>query len=175
LILCYLCYRCFCYNPTGGRDSKNKLTIFYVGTSVWGGYFDVEFSEWTKPFINQLIRRKDTVVVSNITLTESSRAPENVRNLLESFPEELLEITTLSEEQEKLARYYLEEGALPQKFEPDAFHIAIATIKRVDSLVSWNYKHMVNFFRIRLYNSINLKHGYPAIDVRTPREVTYEK
>ena len=57
----------------------------------------------------------------------------------------------------------------------DAQHIAIATILKVDSLVSWNYKHMVNFFRIRLFNSINLKYGYSTIDIRTPKEVIYEK
>jgi hypothetical protein len=48
------------------------------------------------------------------------------------------------------------------------------SILKVDSLVSWNFKHMVNFFRIRQYNSINLKFGYATIDIRTPKEVTYE-
>lgn len=56
----------------------------------------------------------------------------------------------------------------------DAQHIAIATTLKVDSLVSWNFKHMVNFFRIRQYNSINLKFGYSTIDIRTPKEVIYE-
>jgi len=63
---------------------------------------------------------------------------------------------------------------LTKKFESDAQHIAIATILRVDSLVSWNFKHMVNFFRIKQYNSINLKFEYSEIDIRTPKEVTYE-
>ena len=43
----------------------------------------------------------------------------------------------------------------------------------VDSFVSWNFKHMVNFFRIRQDNSINLKFNYSTIDIRTPKEVTY--
>ncbi len=50
----------------------------------------------------------------------------------------------------------------------------MSTILKVDSLVSWNFKHMVNFFRIRQYNSINLKFGYQTIDIRTPKEVRYE-
>lgn len=40
-------------------------------------------------------------------------------------------------------------------------------------MVSWNFRHMVNFFRIKQYNSINLKFGYQTIDIRTPKEVTY--
>lgn len=149
--------------------------IFYVDTPVWGGYFDNEFEEWTKPFFNQLALRGDTVIVSSITLTEIAKAPDKVKSLLENFPENQIEVISLTKEHELLAQHYLQEGALTQKFESDALHIAIATIRRVDSLISWNFKHMVNFFRIRLYNSINLKHGYPTIDIRTPREVTYEK
>lgn len=57
----------------------------------------------------------------------------------------------------------------------DAQHIAIATINRVDVLVSWNFKHIVNLRRIHLYNSINLKYGYPLIEIRSPREVINEE
>ena len=53
----------------------------------------------------------------------------------------------------------------------DAQHIAIATVARVDVLVSWNFKHIVNLQRIRGYNSVNLRYGYPMIEIRTPREV----
>lgn len=49
--------------------------------------------------------------------------------------------------------------------------IAAATILKADALLSWNFKHMVNFFRIRQYNGINLKHGYSELDIRSPREV----
>ena len=50
-----------------------------------------------------------------------------------------------------------------------------ATIARVDVLVSWNFKHIVNYRRIRLYNSVNLREGYGIIDIRAPREVLDEK
>ncbi|MGH8591782.1 MAG: hypothetical protein ACREXX_21440 [Gammaproteobacteria bacterium] len=53
----------------------------------------------------------------------------------------------------------------------DAQHIALATVARVDVLVSWNFKHMVNLKRIHAYNSVNLKMGYPLLEIRTPREV----
>ncbi len=53
-------------------------------------------------------------------------------------------------------------------------HIAVATLGRVDVVVSWNFKHIVNLNRIRLYNSVNLKLGYPMIEIRSPREVLDE-
>ena len=58
----------------------------------------------------------------------------------------------------------------------DAEHIAIATINRMDALVSWNFRHIVNLQRIRGYNSVNLKYGYPVLEIRSPLEViTYEE
>ena len=54
-------------------------------------------------------------------------------------------------------------------------HFAIATINRVDVLVSWNFRHIVNLSMIRLYNSVNLKYGYPLLEIRSPREVLDER
>lgn len=86
-----------------------------------------------------------------------------------------LELTTLTPDQDELAKKYIKEGVLTKKFFADAQHISIATSLKVDASVSWNFKHMVNFFRIRQYNSINLKYGYSTIDIRTPKEAIYEK
>ena len=90
---------------------------------------------------------------------------------MERIPTKSLEIVALDEEAIKLASAYVEAGVLSKKFEDDAIHIALATINRVDTLVSWNFKHMVRFFRIRQYNSVNLRLGYSTIDIRSPKEV----
>ena len=42
-----------------------------------------------------------------------------------------------------LANLYLTEGAITNKHYEDAMHIALATINKVDVLVSWNFKHIV--------------------------------
>lgn len=55
--------------------------------------------------------------------------------------------------------------------EADARHIATASVQRVDVLVSWNFKHIVNLDRIRGYNSVNLRLGYPLLEIRSPREI----
>jgi hypothetical protein len=46
-----------------------------------------------------------------------------------------------------------------------------AGVARVDVLVSWNFKHIVNLRRIHGYNSVNLRRGYPTLEIRAPREV----
>ncbi len=124
---------------------------FYVDTSVWGGYEDIEFEEWTIPFFEQARIRKFTLVLSDLTLRELVYAPANVRHLTETIPDPFLELVSLTIEAEKLANHYIEEGVLTPKFESDAQHIAMSTILKVDGLISWNFKHMVNFFRIKQY------------------------
>jgi hypothetical protein len=147
---------------------------FYVDTSVWGGNEDEEFEEWTIPFFEQARQGKFTIILSDVTIRELVSAPLRVRQLTDSIPHAFLELVSLTKEQDILAQHYIKEGALTSKYESDAQHIAISTILKVESLVSWNFKHMVNFFRIRQYNSINLKFGYSIIDIRTPKEIIYE-
>ena len=143
---------------------------FYVDTSVWGGYYDKEFSSWTIPFIEQAREGRFIIIISDVTIGELQFAPLKVRNLLETIPIDFIELINISQEQLELAEKYVEEGALTPKFLSDAQHIAISSILKVDSLVSWNFKHIVNYKLIRLYNSVNLKFGYPVLEIRTPRE-----
>ena len=82
-----------------------------------------------------------------------------------------MEFIEFTEEAGGLAETYLKEGVVSPKSRMDAQHIATATINRVDVLVSWNFKHIVNLERIHGYNSVNLKLGYPILKIRTPIEV----
>ena len=47
----------------------------------------------------------------------------------------------------------------------------MATLAKVDVLVSWNFKHMVNLSRIQGFNGVNLLSGYAALEIRSPKEV----
>jgi hypothetical protein len=81
------------------------------------------------------------------------------------------EYIKLDEEMIELAGIYIKEGALTKKSINDARHIAIATISGASAIVSWNFKHMVNFIRIRQYDAINLLQGYGTIRIHTPIEI----
>lgn len=75
---------------------------------------------------------------------------------------------TLDEDSKALAETYVKEKALGKASLFDAYHIVLASVNRLDCLISWNFKHIVNFDKIRRFNSINLRLGYPLIDIRTP-------
>ena len=50
--------------------------------------------------------------------------------------------------------------------------LAIATVAEADLLVSWNFKHIVRFDKIRLFNAVNIEFGYKTLQIFSPREVT---
>ena len=110
-----------------------------------------------------------------MTLKELEEAPTKVRKIIEEIPTVYKEYVTLDNEAKVLARNYIEENVATEDFLVDAQHIAIATVNRIDVLASWNFKHIVNLLKIRLYNAVNLKSGYPFLEIRSPREVVYEK
>jgi predicted nucleic acid-binding protein len=147
----------------------------YLDTSVIGGCLDKEFQEWSRKLFEEFKSDKKIAVLSDVTLDEIENARQEVRDLLKLIPEENKEYVLNDEEAEYLAGAYLKEGAITRKFYEDALHIAIATINKVDVLVSWNFKHIVNLDRIKMYNGVNLKHGYIILEIRNPREILKEK
>jgi hypothetical protein len=94
-----------------------------------------------------------------------------MRDLSERVISENAELITIGEEEHQLADRYIKEKIVTAKFRADALHIAAATINKIDVVASWNFKHIVNLNRIRLYNSINLKYGYSMIEIRSPMEL----
>ena len=150
-------------------------TRIYTDTSVIGGCLDVEFEEGSLALFETFKTGTTVLVMSNLTLVELESAPQAVRDVLLSVPREHIELIEFTEEAGDLAETYLKEGVVSQKSRVDAQHIATATISRVDVLVSWNFKHIVNLERIHGYNSVNLRLGYPILEIRTPTEVlSYE-
>jgi predicted nucleic acid-binding protein len=143
----------------------------YTDTSVIGGCLDIEFEDGSLALFETFKAGSKVLVISNLTLAELEAAPKAVRDVLLSVPAEHMEFSEFTEEASSLAEVYLKEGVVSQKSRVDAQHIATATINRVDVLVSWNFKHIVNLERIHGYNSVNLKLGYPMLEIRTPIEV----
>jgi hypothetical protein len=73
----------------------------------------------------------------------------------------------------KLADTYISEKVVGKTSLEDCRHIALATIYRVDVLASWNFKHIVNLDRIKGYNSVNYRLGYPMIEIRSPKDLLH--
>ena len=147
----------------------------YIDTSVFGGFFDEEFSEYTKPLFNRLLIGEFKLLFSSITQDEISSAPEKVKKLVTSLKAENTEFLEINDEAVELATQYITERVVGQTSFADCLHIALATINRADYLISWNFKHIVNVQRIRGYNAVNIKNGYKELEIRSPRDfMTYE-
>jgi len=144
---------------------------FYIDTSVFGGVFDDEFETETKLLFKRVYQGEIICVYSNLTESELSNAPAKVREFFEGIPSNLKEKVTVTSDALLLAETYVNEKVVGETSLDDCIHIATATINKVDLLVSWNFKHIVNVYRIRGYNSINLRLGYPSLNIHSPKEI----
>ncbi len=147
----------------------HKIKI-YLDTSVFGGYFEEEFEEHTKPLFERIFNGEFIVVISDTTIEELESAPPYVRDLVMRINQEYVETVKTTDEAYDLANEYIAEKVVGQTSFTDCVHIALATTLNVSYLISWNFKHIVNVQRIRGYNTINLKNGYPLLEIRSPRE-----
>ena len=150
---------------------EGKRLTLYIDTSVIGGYFDIEFEKETRILFENVKSQKYDIMYSSVTEDELLNAPEQVQNLIGAISNSLIKRVSLTEEAVRLADTYISEGVIGKTSREDCFHIALATINKADILVSWNFKHIVNIFRFRGYNAVNLKLGYSQIDIRSPREI----
>ena len=102
---------------------------------------------------------------------ELINAPQKVRELLYNYSSDKFERIELTEEAIKLAGTYIAEKVVEKTSLVDCRHIALATINKVDVLVSWNFKHILNLDKIKECNSVNLRLGYHLIEVRSPKNL----
>ncbi|WP_061216417.1 hypothetical protein [Leptospira santarosai] len=153
----------------------SRIERVYVDNSVYGGYFDKEFTEWTKKFFEEVDQGKFKIVHSDLIDTELKPAPRWVREFAKKYTDEA-EVVLITKPISRLAKTYISAAVIGKSNWIDCVHIAAATIARVNVLVSWNFEHIVNRNRILGYNTVNEKQGYLSLDIRTPREVlSYEK
>ena len=144
---------------------------FYFDTSVFGGMYDVEFEKETTLLFEKVALGQVICVYSNLTESELSKAPQPVKDFFQSLKDEHKEMVEVTSEGLELAENYIKENVVGKTSLDDCIHIATATLSKVDLLVSWNFKHIVNVYRIRGYNSVNLRLGYANIDIRSPKEI----
>jgi predicted nucleic acid-binding protein len=129
----------------------------YLETSVVGAYLDNG-----EPFRRDLTIRwwereldEYRAVVSPLVLRELARVPEPHRTgyLKLVAP---LEQVELSDEAAILADGYVSRGIFHRKYLGDALHVALASVHKIDYLVTWNFGHLANVrrqARIRLFNT----------------------
>jgi hypothetical protein len=106
-----------------------------------------------------------------LTESELTKAPARVQQFFIDIKEEYKQLINVTPEALALAQTYIDEGVVGRTSLDDCIHIATATLNKVDILVSWNFKHIVNVYRIRGYNSVNLRLGHSTLEIRSPKEI----
>ena len=155
---------------------NKRIWKIYVDSSVVYGAPTKEFSQDSRYFWESFRNGEFTLIVSDVLTEEIERSPQSVRDLFDALPESHIERVFSTDESDDLAERYVVEGVVDETNLDDCRHIALATIHRADAVVSWNFRHTI--YRRAGYNDVNLKLGYPGIEIQAPKqfmEVPYDE
>ena len=147
----------------------------YLDTSVIGALFDEEAPQRvkiTRQLLGLIVEGKHTGVISNIVLEEIERSPEELKKgLISEMQNVPFQIVTEDEDSAELFDIYEKESFIRKAARLDLRHLAVSTIHGVDAVVSWNFRDIVNIRTRRAVHSVNLRLGYPLIEIVSPEEV----
>jgi predicted nucleic acid-binding protein len=118
----------------------------------------------------ELIKKGEfEVYISPAVTVELARCVQPKLSFMMSKLEEI-EYTTLMEIAEigQLANQYVKAGVLSTTNFVDCQHIAYACVYNCDIIVSWNFKHMVNYKTINGVKAINTLAGYKEMLIYSP-------
>lgn len=129
----------------------------YLETSVVGAYLDNG-----EPFRRDLTIRwwehemsEYRAFISPLVVRELERVPEPHRTAYLKLIAPLAQLE-MSDEATILAEGYISRGIFHRKYIADALHVAVASVHKIDYLVTWNFGHLANVrrqARIRLFNT----------------------
>jgi len=146
--------------------------LVYVDTSVFGGVFDEKFAEASGAFFDEVRNGRFDVLVSSVVIDELMDAPEQVRRFYTSLGSRVA-VVEPSEAALELMRRYIAAGIVGERWRADAQHVAIASVCGCRAIVSWNFRHIVHFEKIPLYNGVNMSNGFGPLAIHTPQEMVH--
>jgi predicted nucleic acid-binding protein len=152
----------------------------YIETSVIG-YLSVRPSNNLIVMANWEITRRwwetrrnqFTLYISQVVLDEAGQGDaEMASKRLEILQN--LSVLELTDAVQDLGMQFLTKTNLPPKASDDAIHIAVATVHRLDYLLTWNCKHIANAQIQSKLTEICLDFGYKLPTICTPYELMGE-
>jgi len=157
-------------------EQTRHRPLLYLETSVFGFCFDENARnalrrEAAVALLRQVSLGLFDAVTSPLTFEELRRAREPLRAKLLEAVSFVDQVRADKQEVEHLAAAYVRSNIVPQAFADDAGHVAYATIRKADVLVSLNLRHLVNEWAERRIGAVNLQEGYQLLRIRTPEEV----
>jgi predicted nucleic acid-binding protein len=139
----------FYFEDKQGQKQTDAIRLF---EEIAGGKYEAYTSE----------------AVMNEIMDASAEKAEKMKALSEKYIKGFIQP---SPKAERMADIYVKKGIIPLKFRDDALHIATATIKNLDFVISYNLGHIVKTKTMIGTGLANLREGYRQIGLSTPTEV----
>jgi len=149
------------------------LKRIYIETSIPSFYYTsrtdaqsiarTEWSrEWWEKYANKFELTSSVAVIDELQQGKSKHT-ENRLILLDKLS--LLEI---NQEIIDIAKIYIDHLVMPNDPKGDALHLAIACYHKIDSLLTWNCKHIANANKLDHIRQINFQIGLSTPILATP-------
>ena len=152
-----------------------KKLKLYFDTSIFNFALSDDVPEErdvTLKLLNEVRSSRYEVYISEVVVIEVNRASrEKAKSLTELIDEIAVEELSVDEEVLELAKRYIAEGIIPERYEDDALHIAVASINNLDAIISWNFAHIVKLKTKKGVVGINAIFGYKEIEIYSHWEV----
>jgi predicted nucleic acid-binding protein len=144
----------------------------YLDTSVLSALFDArnpERQELTKEFFSRIDEHE--VFISDLTRVEIEETPDEelrdkMRGVIADFHVLPSQVAV-----EQLSGAYINQGAVPEKYPEDAYHIAVAVVNDLDIVLRWNFRHIVRRKTKDIVNMVNTMQNQRHIEIGTPGEL----
>jgi predicted nucleic acid-binding protein len=102
---------------------------------------------------------------------EVTRDTAKLEKMKALIADHAITVLPASDEVKRLSDVYISACVIPEKYSPDALHIAAATVAGLDYIVSLNFRHIVKHKTIIETEIINAREGYKRVFIHAPAEV----
>ena len=112
---------------------------------------------------------KYDIYISSVTAEEIQKCSEPKRTQMAGKLGEIdFQVLQETDEINNLAEAYVNNGVLTKKSIDDCLHIAYAVVTNCDIIISWNFKHLVNYRTINKVKVVNAINHYKEISIISP-------
>ena len=144
----------------------------FLETTVFNFYFDGKQGQKQKGTVRlfeEIARGRYEVYTSKEVIDEIKDASVEKAEKMKALSKKYIKrVIQPSPKAKRMADIYIKKGIIPLKFSADAFHIATATINKLDFVVSYNLGHIVKTKTMIGTGLVNLREGYRQIGLSTP-------
>jgi len=155
------------------EEHPMKKYKIYLETTLFNFYFDTdrEAHADTVRLFAEIAAGKHEAFTSEAVIWELRDAHSPKREKMLSLIDEYgIKTLPVGNEARNLADFYVEQKIISPKYKTDAIHIAVATVNKLDYIISMNFQHIVNQKTRRMTDSAHGLKGYSTIAIISPME-----